>query len=252
MPATGSRVAGIRYAASAMQGIDRLLTLQEIDSALDRLTSRRGELQSGAPLAEARARADEAERVLGELRLRLNEMGRDQTRFEHEVDSISQKEAAEQKRMYDGSIANAKELEALQHEIESLKKRRSDREDELLALMEQREELEGRATEAEATASSLRASLDDTAAAAASELEETEAEIERRTGERTELVPTFDPELLELYDDLRRQKKGVGAAALVDGVCQGCHEQLSSMELDKLKRSEGIRRCEYCRRILVL
>ena len=58
--------------------------------------------------------------------------------------------------------------------------------------------------------------------------------------------------MLELYEDLRRQKKGVGAAALVDGVCQACHEQLSAVQLDKLKRSEGVRRCEHCRRILVV
>jgi predicted nucleic acid-binding Zn-ribbon protein len=57
--------------------------------------------------------------------------------------------------------------------------------------------------------------------------------------------------LFELYEDLRRTKKGVGAAAMVDGVCQGCHEQLSSVELDKLKRSTGVKRCEHCRRILV-
>ncbi len=35
------------------------------------------------------------------------------------------------------------------------------------------------------------------------------------------------------------QKKGIGAAALVDGVCQACHEQLSAVELDKLKRGDG-------------
>ena len=59
------------------------------------------------------------------------------------------------------------------------------------------------------------------------------------------------PDILELYEDLRKQKKGIGVAALVDGVCQGCHEQLSAMELDQIKRVEGVRRCEYCRRILV-
>ena len=56
---------------------------------------------------------------------------------------------------------------------------------------------------------------------------------------------------MELYEDLRKQKKGIGVAALIDGVCQGCHEQLSAMELDRIKRVEGVRRCEYCRRILV-
>ena len=64
-------------------------------------------------------------------------------------------------------------------------------------------------------------------------------------------MPDFDPDLLERYEDLRKIKKGVGAVALVDGVCQGCHEQLSSVELDRLKRADGIRRCDHCRRILV-
>jgi len=57
---------------------------------------------------------------------------------------------------------------------------------------------------------------------------------------------------LELYEELRPQKKGVAAAALIDGVCQGCHEKLSAMEVDRLKHADGVKRCEYCRRILVL
>ena len=48
--------------------------------------------------------------------------------------------------MYDGSVANAKELDSIRHEVENLKKRRTDREDELLGLMEMREELEGQET----------------------------------------------------------------------------------------------------------
>ena len=58
-------------------------------------------------------------------------------------------------------------------------------------------------------------------------------------------------ELLELYEELRLSKKGVAAVALEDGVCQGCHQKLSAVYLDRLKRSEDIRRCEYCRRILI-
>ncbi|MBI2237830.1 MAG: hypothetical protein HYU54_04795, partial [Actinobacteria bacterium] len=61
----------------------------------------------------------------------------------------------------------------------------------------------------------------------------------------------IDEELLELYEDLRAQKKGIGAAALVDGVCQGCHEKLSALELDRLRKTEGVKRCEYCRRIVI-
>ncbi len=234
-----------------MRGMDRLLKLQEVDTALDRLRVRHEALESGATLAAARDAADAAERHLGELRLRADEMGRDQSRFELEIDSLTSKEAAEQQRMYDGSIVNAKELEALQHEIDNVKKRRSDREDELLALMEQREALDALIATADAEETTLRASLDATASQAAEELTSAKADLASLEAERETLVPAFDPELLELYEDLRRQKKGIGAAPLIDGVCQGCHEQLSSVVLDKLKHTDGIRRCEHCRRILV-
>lgn len=234
-----------------MTGTDTLLTLQGVDTAIDRATTLRKALESGETLTAARAEADRAEAVVGELRLQVDEMSRDQLRFEHEIDSLSQKEAAESKRMYDGSVANAKELEAMQHETESLKRRRSDREDELLALLEQREELDARVAAAETVGTGLRTEVDRTAVGAADQLVTVTADLDRLVAERTQLAAQIDPELLELYEDLRRQKKGVGAATLVDGVCSGCHEQLSSMQLDKLKRIEGIRRCEHCRRILI-
>ena len=228
-----------------------LLSLQENDSAIDRLSARRATLESGGALAGAREQADAAEREFGELRLALDAMGRDQQRFEHEIDSISQKIGSEEKRLFDGSVANSKELESIQHEVTNLKKRRSDREDELLALLEQKEELDMRAAAAEQRSQDLRAGIQETAAEAEQELERASSELAARAGDRDALASQLDPELLELYEDLRRTKKGVGAAALVDGVCQGCHEQLSSVELDKLKRASGVKRCEHCRRILV-
>ncbi len=229
----------------------RLLALQEIDTAVDRLTARKRVLESGSELASARAEADAAERALGEVRLQLDVVGRDQGKLEHEIDSLSQKAAAEEKRLYDGTVVNAKELGSMQHEIENLKRRRSDREDEMLGLMEVREELETRASEAQSTSDRLRSLVEEVGGAALEELTAIEAEMVKRIAARQTGAVEIDPEVLDLYEDLRKQKKGIGVAALVDGVCLGCHEQLSAMELDKLKRSEGVKRCEYCRRILV-
>jgi hypothetical protein len=229
----------------------RLLALQEIDTAIDRMTARKRVLESGGELASARAEADAAERALGELRLQLDVVGRDQAKLEHEIDSLSQKAVAEDKRLYDGTVANAKELASIQHELENLKRRRSDREDEMLGLMEVREELETRASEAQATSDRLRSLVEEVGGAGLEELTTIETEMVQRIAARQIVAAEIDPEMLDLYEDLRKQKKGIGAAALVDGVCLGCHEQLSAMELDKLKRFEGVKRCEYCRRILV-
>ena len=228
------------------------MELQEIDLDLDRLNAELTELQAGRELGSARSEADAAEAELGEHRLRLAAMDRDGTRLEHEIDSLRQRSSAEQRRLYDGSIANAKELGSLQHEIDNLARRISDREDELLAMLEQREQVEALAADAETRTTELRDRVAQVESRSQGDSGRLGSELAERSAAREALLPEVDGEVLELYEALRRQKKGVGAAAIVDGVCQGCHEQLSAMEFDRLKRSDGIKRCEHCRRIAVL
>jgi len=234
-----------------MRGLDRLLELQELDSAIDRLETRKRQLEEGKEMAAARAAMEDAEGRLGELRLGVDAVVREQQRLEREIDSMTRKAEVDEKRLYDGSIANIKEMEALQHEIASLKERRSRSEDDLLEQMVRKDDLESRAGEAGTVVQQTRARLEEVGGEAVHELERIEAELAEKRAARKKLVPEFDDELLELYEELRRQKRGVAVAALVDGVCQACHEKLAAMELDRLKRTEGVKRCEYCRRMVV-
>jgi predicted nucleic acid-binding Zn-ribbon protein len=230
--------------------MDHLLELQGLDTSIDRLEHRRAQLEAGEETSVARKEMQESESRLGELRLALDAVGVESRRLEREIDSMTAKIAAEEKRMYDGSIANTKELEALQHEISGLKERRSRAEDQLLEQMERREEMDGRALTADEEVAAARARVDALGGDAARELEQVESALAQTRIARDALVPEIDEQLLELYEDLRRQKKGIGAAAVVDGVCQACQQKLSAVELDKLKHTDGIKRCEYCRRIV--
>ena len=126
-----------------------------------------------------------------------------------------------------------------------------DREDLVLEQMERGEEMHRRLSPLEAEEAEARQRLATLEEGSARELVEVERALEERRAERAALASAIDPDLLALYEELRRQKRGVGAAALVDGVCQACHQKLSPMYLDRLKRAGGVRRCEYCRRILV-
>ena len=234
-----------------MKGMERLLDLQELDLSVDRLESRRTAIETGAELAEARRSADMVEQKIGEIRLALDSIQREEKRLEHEISSVDQRIQAEQKRLYDGSVANPTELSSIQAEVESLGRRKSRLEDEEIGQMEHREELESRLPPLEKEHGELRQRALEVEGSMERELGEIGGELETRRSQRKALVPELDEELLELYEDLRAQKRGVGAAALIDGVCQGCHEKLSAMALDKLKRTDGIRRCEYCRRILI-
>src|SRR5262249_41749850 len=156
-------------------------------------------------------------------------------KLEHDVDSLRQKASAEETRMASGSVANARELEAIGHEITNLRRRIADREDEELAIMERREILAAAEQDADGTATKRRDAAAQLRAAAGDELATAEADLAAREGERPSAVAAVDPEVLELYEELRPQKKGIGAAALVDGVCQGCHEQLSAVELSRVR-----------------
>lgn len=229
-----------------------LLELQQLDTAIDRLRARIATLTAGSELTAAVRDADAAEARLGEIKLQLDALDRDTGKLEHDVDSLRQKAAAEEQRMASGAVANARELEAIGHEVTNLRRRIADREDEELAIMERREMLAAAEKDAAETAGSLREAADRLRAAAGDELTTAEADLAARQAERPAAVAAIDPDVVELYEELRPQKKGVAAAALVDGVCQGCHEQLSAVELSRVRSTDGIPRCEHCRRILVL
>jgi predicted nucleic acid-binding Zn-ribbon protein len=235
-----------------MRGYDRILELQELDLSIGRLEERRRELQSGQDIEAARRATEEVEERVGELRLALDSVRREESRLEGDVSSLDLRIRAEQQRLYDGSVANPKELQAIQAEVSNLRARKARLEDEELDQMERREEMEKRLPPLEEEMAGARAGVAELESSSERELQESERALAERRTEREALVHEFDEELLELYEDLRASKRGVGAAALKDGVCQGCHEKLSALELDRIRRSEGIRRCEYCRRILVL
>lgn len=235
-----------------MKGYDRLLDLQELDLSIDRLEHRRQELEDGTEVAEARGRAEAAEERVGELRMALDSVQREETRLENETSSLDLRIKAEQTRLYDGSVANPKELQSIQAEITNLRARKARLEDEELDQMERREEMESRLPALEGELGEARERLAAIEGSSQRELAETTNGLSERRAERERMTAEYDEDLLDLYESLRAQKRGVGAAALKDGVCQGCHETLSPLAIDRLKRTEGIARCENCRRILVL
>ena len=59
--------------------------------------------------------------------------------------------------------------------------------------------------------------------------------------------------LADRYETLRARLKGTGAARLVGSHCDGCHLELSSVEVEKIRALPPgeVATCEQCGRILV-
>jgi uncharacterized protein len=80
------------------------------------------------------------------------------------------------------------------------------------------------------------------------------AEQAGKAGSRRNAIAAQEPpELLDLYEKLRAQHGGVGAAALRRGRCEGCHLSLNTVDLNSIRAAapDEVLRCEECRRILV-
>jgi len=234
------------------EALGRLLDLQAEDTAIKQLELRWINLEEAKQLAEANAALAELDADLDIAGKQRDEIAREQSRLEGEIKLLEDKTAREEQRMFSGSVANPKELSALQAEVESLKRRRSDLEEGLLEVMVQGESAtetwQRLHSERETTASTAKR----LAEAVATIKSEIDGELASHRDRRETILPDVPDNVLSLYDRLREQKGGIGAAALVGGTCEGCHTQLSNKEVERLRAAGGLQRCENCRRILVV
>src|SRR5207249_1319209 len=110
-PEQGPRfVYPVRSMSTALKGLDHLLELQELDLSVDRLRNRRETLESGDEVRAIRRQLEQAETRMGDVRLELDTVERQSRKLEGDIDSLSRKAKDEEGRLYDGSVANPKEL----------------------------------------------------------------------------------------------------------------------------------------------
>lgn len=146
-----------------------------------------------------------------------------------------------------------KDLENLQHEVASLAKRQGDLEDVVLEVMERREAAQERVTELTGRVASVQAKVDDAVKRRDAATAGIDAETAGVTKEREVVAASVPADLIKLYDKLRTQSGGVGAARLYQRRCEGCRLELNITELNEVRAAaaDAVVRCENCRRILV-
>ena len=230
----------------------RLLELADLDAELGRLDHRRRGLPEVAELARLDARASELKDALVVTETDLGDLAREQGRAERDVDQVRTRIEKDRARLDAGQVSAARELASLQSEIESLHRRQGDLEEVVLELMERREALDSRQGELTTERDSLGDEMAAVAArrdAAVKEIDEQEAKASDQRGGIAAEIPA---DLLALYDQIRKTK-GVGAAMLRAGRCEGCHLSLNTVDLNAIRAAEPdeVVRCEECRRILV-
>ncbi|MGH8906249.1 MAG: zinc ribbon domain-containing protein [Egibacteraceae bacterium] len=232
----------------------RLLDLQHIDTRIRQLRHRRANLPEQRALDDRVDLLDRIGRELAAARERLDRLARDQRRHERELESVEARYAAETQRKYSGAITSPKEATALDAELASMEQRKSDVEDTLLEIMEQREETESliaALTEREAELAEEVATAGEARDHAAVEIRH---ELAQQVAERKLVAADLPETVLACYNGVRVRKEGLAVAELQGRTCAGCRLELTNNEMQQIRAlvNRGLARCEQCDRILVV
>ncbi|WP_084103345.1 zinc ribbon domain-containing protein [Demequina sp. NBRC 110056] len=230
----------------------RLLDVQDADLRIQQAEHRRATLPVLAQLEALAAEDAELEVEAIARGTEASDLRREVTKAEDDVQAVRSRKERDEGRLAAGG-SNAKDLQALQGELEVLTRRLSDLEDielEVMERLENAERVEDAVKARRAEIATRRGELEQELAVEEQAIDEQVADAK---AERVRAAEGIDAALVSLYERLRDQHGGVGAAALQGSQCLGCHMSLNPADLRAIEAAapDQVVRCEECGRILV-
>lgn len=229
----------------------QILDIQRMDFHVAMLRNKVATLPEIAQLNTTNSRLTVLRDLQVAAQTQISDIKIELSRSESDVEQVVTRLERDEKRLADGSTS-AKDLEKLQHEVQTLITRRSELEEVELEIMMRIEGITARLNELKAEEAGLITKSSEIEELKKTATQAIDGEIAATVAERLSTVTNVDKTLLELYEKIRTSG-GTGAAAMREGKCDGCHLSINGVELNRLKTlaEDEVVRCEECRCILV-
>lgn len=232
--------------------LDGLLALSNTDAEIRRLQKRLDDLPEQQQLEAAQQEHTNLEQARADRTLDQDQAQAVAAREDREVAQLRERLAAEQQRMYGGEITNAKELQSMKAEIDSVQRRIDEHEDAELEAMQQAEEIDGEIADLDRqiAATSQRVDelvvlRDEAARQIMAQIAELEVQAERQRG-------PLPADLLAQYDQARERFGGGAVGQLEGDRCTVCGISLSYADLNALYEGPPLASCPSCQRLMVV
>ena len=190
------------------------------------------------------------ETKLASQRQQLEEARKKQKSCEWELDDLQEKTGQVNSKLYGGRTKDPKELVNLEKEVKALKSQIKTKEDSLLGLMGQVEQIEADVKGMVEESERLKRQWGQTQETLGPRKGDLEIELVGLRGERSELAERIDSEVLSVYERIR-PARGQAVVKVERGRCLGCHIAVPTSQWQKAKAGELIQ-CNNCSRILYL
>ena len=237
-------------ASPEQQGLT--LELQLLDNEIMQANTKLKSLPEIEQLLHIDKRIVTATDELATVKAESDQIALELRRGEVDVETVTDRIKKDEARLSSGN-ATPKELEQLQHEVATLRKRQEALEEIELEIMVRSEAITERTkilTTDLASLETLKAEINQRLTAASSEINTV---ITNKKSDREKVVVKIEKPLIDLYEKIRTASGGVAAAALVGNKCNGCNLAINAVEMERIKSlaKDELLRCEECRRILV-
>ena len=229
-----------------------ILELQLLDNEIMQANTKLKSLPEIEQLLHIGKRVTAANDELSVVKSESDQIALELRRGEVDVETVTDRIKKDEARLSSGN-ATPKELEQLQHEVESLKKRQEALEEIELEIMIRNDAVIARKNTLTTDLTSLQTLKDEISGRLQSATDEINKVIAAKNTARTLVANKIEKPLLDLYEKIRGNGGGVGAAALVGNKCNGCNLAINVVEMERIKSlaKDELLRCEECRRILV-
>lgn len=234
-----------------MENVEALAKAQKFDVLIMQLKNKIENLEEGKSLKKIIDSYDKTDISLKDVTQKKLDIEKRIKRIEEDSKNIGDKIAQEEKKLYSGTITKPKELNAIQKEIESLRKKNDVLETRELELMQELDEVNKvfeKVSVDYKIISEDRGKRQDAYDKARSALEK---QLEDAKECMCDVKSFIDPVLLSRYELIRKEKSGIGAAFLINGTCSGCHIALPENEIAEFIAKDEVGKCSNCKRLLI-
>jgi predicted nucleic acid-binding Zn-ribbon protein len=169
-----------------------------------------------------------------------------------EKDRILQEESkkAADRRMRMNRIKNSKELSALQREIDLIKQSNSEREEELIKLMEDAERARALIQTKQEEAAALQADWERSQGELNAQLTGIDQAVTEAVARRQAIAAKLAKDLISRYEMIFSRRGGTAVVEVTGGICQGCYMNIPPQLWNEIIRNDRVHFCSSCQRIL--
>jgi predicted nucleic acid-binding Zn-ribbon protein len=226
--------------------LTRLIRLQQLETAADEARRTIADYPARTQALDTRLQA--AREAVAGIKARLTTASDERRAEEKEVAGVQTRLAKYKDQLLE--VKTNREYTAMLHEIEAAQNDIRTREDRILEVMMESDELNAAIKKSEAELKTAEKEVAAERAALDAELASLQGEIDRTTAEREKLVADIDRKVLSIFETTAKGRKGVAVAEAKNGLCTICHVRLRPQVFNEVRKNESIIQCDSCRRIL--